>query len=167
MRKCVLLRAMLPVRGNWVNKVGEHLHLQEHTVATSRAPRADTVKAPQRFMKRRHVRKCSPGPGIVGLWQGRVTTCVLFRITDRNKTWRIRWNCEGCLLSIDTPSILSDDLVSGISKIPGVTAFSNFLQKRNCQSYGWNIWKTWVMTNSTYHCSSKKGFDTKNRVTVN
>lgn len=42
-----------------------------------------------------------------------------------------------------------------------LTAFSNFLPKKSCCIYAWNIWKPWAMPNSAYYCNSKQVLDKK------
>lgn len=75
--------------------------------------------------------------------------------------WLSPWNYKGCLLSIALSSFFPNDLVWRISNIPDVTAFSNFLPKKSCCIYAWNIWKPWAMPNSAYYCNSKQVLDKK------
>lgn len=138
MRNYVLLSVTLLARWKWVSKAGERLHLWEPMLTTSPPP-CNTTKALQKFMKWRTFWRAAQGP-----WQyvfsGRVTTCILYRITNRNKI--LDGSTEimrvACILSTCHQSSLmisSEEFPKCLMK--QLLAIS--YKKRNHQSYGWNM----------------------------
>lgn len=129
MRNYVLLSVMLLVRWKWVSKAGEHLHFWE-PILTTPPPPCNTTKALQKFMKWRTFWRAAQGP-----WQyvfsGHVTTCILYRITGRNKihdgsTEIMRVACFLSTCHQSSLMISSEEFPKWLMK----TAFSNFLQKK-------------------------------------